>query len=219
LKERKSMSALLLVLCFLLICMVAFAGNFYKNLNDYKKQNKVLLENIDNLYNDIDTLQETLNKRNEKIEFLKNRIKVLENNLKSVKAKKEEIKYELEKEKEKKVSVNKKDNLTSSDSLGNFTMTHYTSKCSGCTGETASGVDVRSKVTHNGIKVVAVDESIIPLGSILRISDGDITFKAQALDTGGRINGKKLDLLVKNKSKAMNLGVKQVNVDVIRYGW
>lgn len=101
-----------------------------------------------------------------------------------------------------------------------YVMTSYTAKCEGCTGYTyTKGIDVRNTTKYNNYNVIAVDKSIIPLGSIVEINDGEKTFKAQALDIGSAIKGNKIDLLVSNKNIAFSNGVQNIKLKVIREGW
>lgn len=62
------------------------------------------------------------------------------------------------------------------------------------------------------IGVVAVDPSVIPLGSTVVI-EGYGTFSAE--DTGGAIVGNKIDIFVGSYSEAMDFGVRTVRVKVI----
>jgi 3D (Asp-Asp-Asp) domain-containing protein len=100
-----------------------------------------------------------------------------------------------------------------------FTMTHYIADCEGCIGITKEGVDVSDTIYFEGRRVIAVDPRYIPLGSIVEIDDGEQVFKATAVDTGGRIKGRKIDLLVNTKAEAKKLGVKDIKVKFIRKGW
>ena len=79
--------------------------------------------------------------------------------------------------------------------LGKFTLTHYTH-----TGNrTASG-------HYPTLKTVAVDTSIIPMGSLLWVEGYGLRV---AMDTGGAIKGKKLDIFVNSHNEAINKGVKK----------
>ncbi|WP_017185061.1 G5 and 3D domain-containing protein [Alkalibacillus haloalkaliphilus] len=105
---------------------------------------------------------------------------------------------------------------SSSGEFQEFTSTKYTANCpSGCTGMTATGVDVSDSIYHNGMRVVAVDPSVIPLYSIVEVKTPNETFTAIALDTGGAIVGNKIDILVDSHSEAMNWGYRTVQVRVI----
>ena len=84
----------------------------------------------------------------------------------------------------------------------------YVAMCAeGCTGITATGIDVRSTIYTNGLRIIAVDPTVIPLGSIVyvELSNGS-AFKAIAGDTGGAIRGHKIDVLVSSESEARQLG-------------
>ena len=74
---------------------------------------------------------------------------------------------------------------------------------------TASGYDVTNTITYEGRRIVAVDPSVVPLGTKLHVEGfGD----AIALDTGGAIRGKIMDLLVGSKQEALEWGRRQVTV-------
>src|SRR5690625_436797 len=50
------------------------------------------------------------------------------------------------------------------------TATFYTAQCAGCSGITKTGYDVRQTVySESGRRIIAVDPSFIPLGSIVRV--------------------------------------------------
>jgi 3D (Asp-Asp-Asp) domain-containing protein len=95
-----------------------------------------------------------------------------------------------------------------------FEATAYIALCdTGCTGITKTGIDVRKNITHKGKRIIAVDPSVIPLGSAveIRLADGT-TIEATAQDTGGAIRGKRLDLLVSSESIARNFGRQIVKI-------
>lgn len=74
---------------------------------------------------------------------------------------------------------------------------------------TASGYDVTNTITYEGRRIVAVDPSVVPLGTKVHVEGfGD----AIALDTGGAIRGKIMDLLVDSKQEALEWGRRQVTV-------
>lgn len=96
------------------------------------------------------------------------------------------------------------------------TATAYTAFCdTGCTGVTATGVDVSNTITHEGKRVIATDPNVIPLGTdvTLRLPSGK-TIEAVAEDTGGAINGNKIDVLVGSKDEAINFGRQSVEVEI-----
>lgn len=100
-----------------------------------------------------------------------------------------------------------------------FSATAYTSRCSGCSGITKTGVNLRQSIYHEGRRVIAVDPRYIPLGSIVRVtlSDGS-SFEATAQDTGGKIKGAIIDVAHETKADANRFGRQSVEVRMIRKG-
>ncbi len=84
--------------------------------------------------------------------------------------------------------------------------TAYTADCYGCSGWTASG-------RHAGHGIVAVDPAVIPLGSHLYIPGYG---KAIAGDTGGAIQGHRVDLGFNSNADAVHFGRRQVVVYVVK---
>ncbi|NIK12718.1 3D domain-containing protein [Alkalibacillus almallahensis] len=103
----------------------------------------------------------------------------------------------------------------SSGGFQTFTSTKYTADCSGCSGYTATGVNVNNKTTHNGMRIIAVDPSVIPLHSRVEVKTPSGSFTAIALDTGGAINGNKIDILTNSRSDALQWGRRSVQVRVL----
>ena len=99
-----------------------------------------------------------------------------------------------------------------------FNGSYYTAKCKGCSGITATGVDVRNTIYYNGMRIIAVDPSIIPLYSIVHVTTPHESFKAIALDKGGAIKGNKVDILVADTQTAIKLGRHTVYIKVLRRG-
>lgn len=99
-----------------------------------------------------------------------------------------------------------------------FNGSYYTAKCKGCSGITATGVDVRKTIYYNGMRIIAVDPSVIPLYSIVQVTTPHESFKAIALDKGGAIKGHKVDILVAETSTAIKLGRHTVHIKVLSSG-
>ena len=87
--------------------------------------------------------------------------------------------------------------------------TAYTASCAGCSGITATGINLKA---NPGLKVIAVDPNVIPLGSKVYVEGYGY---AVAGDTGGAIKGNKIDLFVANHSDAIAFGRKQVKVTIL----
>ena len=87
--------------------------------------------------------------------------------------------------------------------------TAYTADCQGCSGTTATGVDLKA---NPDAKVIAVDPSVIPLGSKVYVEGYGY---ATAADTGSAIKGNRVDIFVPNEQDAVNWGVKNVKVKIL----
>lgn len=98
-----------------------------------------------------------------------------------------------------------------------FEASAYTADCpEGCSGVTATGIDVTGTIFHAGKRIIAVDPSVIALGSTVEIKQADgTTFEAVAQDTGSAIKGAKIDVLVAREADAVQFGRQSVQVRVI----
>jgi 3D (Asp-Asp-Asp) domain-containing protein len=95
--------------------------------------------------------------------------------------------------------------------------TAYVALCkSGCTGITRAGIDVRGANTYEGMRIIATDNSRIPLWTVveLRYADGS-TERAIALDSGGDIVGNRIDLLVSDEASAWAFGRQDVELRIV----
>lgn len=89
------------------------------------------------------------------------------------------------------------------------TATAYTAYCPGCSGTTAYGIDLRANPDK---KVIAVDPSIIPLGTKVWVEGYG---EAIAGDVGSAIKGHKIDVFIPSYDSAMEWGVKKVKIKII----
>ena len=100
--------------------------------------------------------------------------------------------------------------LAKANKIEDVKVTHYCC-CVKCCGKDDG-------ITYSGVKAVpgvtvAVDTSIIPLGSDVLVDYGDgIINYYRADDTGSAIKGNKLDLCVGSHQDAINLGVRTATV-------
>lgn len=99
----------------------------------------------------------------------------------------------------------------------NVETTYYTADCYGCLGITAYGYDVRDTVYAEGYRAVAVDPTVIPLGSVLHVETPYDSYYAIAADTGGAINGFSMDILVNSTYEALQKGRVQSTVTVVEW--
>ena len=88
--------------------------------------------------------------------------------------------------------------------------TAYTASCNGCSGITATGINL---IDNPNKKVISVDPSVIPLGTEVYVEGYG---HAIAGDTGGAIVGNKIDIFIPNKQDAINWGVRDVKVTVFK---
>src|SRR5699024_2156039 len=110
--------------------------------------------------------------------------------------------------KEKKTSNNEGTDQKAVKTL-TVTSTAYSSSCNGCSGVTATGINLNKNPDK---KVIAVDPDVIPLGSTVQVPGYG---KAVAGDIGGAINGKRIDVFFPSKKKASDYGMKTVTVKVL----
>jgi len=87
--------------------------------------------------------------------------------------------------------------------------TAYTASCNGCSGTTATGVNLKA---NPNAKVIAVDPNVIPLGTKVYVEGYGY---AVAADTGSAIKGNKIDVFLSSKSAAYRWGSKRVKIKIL----
>ncbi|WP_141434209.1 G5 and 3D domain-containing protein [Bacillus sp. 03113] len=87
--------------------------------------------------------------------------------------------------------------------------TAYTASCNGCSGTTATGINLKS---NPNAKVIAVDPKVIPLGTKVYVEGYGY---AIAADTGGAIDGHKIDVFFASKADAYRWGRKKVKIKIL----
>ena len=202
--NNKIAISLLTLLTFLMVVTNTY---YYNKMSEAKEEVEKLKESERLKEKEISNLEEELNKVKNENENLKEENSNLKSENEKLKNENEKLKKELEKY----------------DSLRKLNMvaTAYTSECDGCTGITATGYDVRNTVYKDGYRVVATDKSVIPMESLLYIESVNNSFEpfvAISSDVGGAIKGNRIDILVENKSKAYDFGVRNIKVTVLREG-
>lgn len=90
-----------------------------------------------------------------------------------------------------------------------MTASAYTANCSGCSGHTSTGIDLNANPDQ---KVVAVDPNVIPLGTKVWVEGYG---EAVAGDTGGAIQGNRIDLHFPTEEDALAFGQKTVTVKIL----
>src|SRR5699024_9646567 len=157
-----------------------------------------------NMRNESKRKDKRIKRLSDEVESLESEVDELTKELKATKRNLERKEKEVG-ESGSNANVNNSDNMLSSNSDSNgkvsetkgqtYEATYYSAFCStGCTGVTATGVDVSSSNYVRGKRVIAVDPNVIPLGSTVRVSTPNESFEALALDTGGDIKGNRIDI-------------------------
>ncbi|HZG72465.1 MAG TPA: 3D domain-containing protein [Chondromyces sp.] len=86
----------------------------------------------------------------------------------------------------------------------------YTANCKGCSGITATGINLKK---NPNAKVIAVDPKVIPLGTKVYVEGYG---EAVAGDKGGAIKGNKIDVHMATKKEALNWGRRTVTVKILK---
>lgn len=85
-------------------------------------------------------------------------------------------------------------------------------------GDSADGITSSlHSVWSNGMKMVAADSKVLPLGSMITVPGYDNSNIVPVLDRGGAIKGNRLDVLYPTHEIARKWGVKRLKVTVWEY--
>lgn len=112
------------------------------------------------------------------------------------------------------------DNSNSEDTTGNSDnsdpgyISSFIMETTAYTGDGITATGVPTARNEGGISTVAVDPSVIPLGSLLYIEGYGY---ATAADTGGAIQGNIIDLYLNSYDECINWGRRDVSVQLIAY--
>ena len=215
-------------------------GNLKQAQIDYSEQNKALSEELEELESThlqelekIETYEEKMEKLEEDIQNKESEIDKLNKDLQA-KREREEEEARLAKvnnDKSTVLSSNKASNSeqnsdsisTSSSSassnrtLGTFKVTSYAIG-DGMTPSTvtANGTNVANTIySPEGHRIIAVDTSVIPMNTVVRVTMNGQSFLAKSSDTGSAIVGNKIDLLVNSPSEAINNGVQTATIEIV----
>lgn len=106
--------------------------------------------------------------------------------------------------------------LANATRLDSVTVTHYCT-CSACCGK-SDGITASGRKATPGVSV-AVDPSIIPLGSdvLVDYGDGELHYM-RADDTGSAVKGNHIDLCMESHEAAIQAGVRSATVYFIEEG-
>lgn len=209
--KRNDTLALSLALTFITLFTIVMNVSYKGQVSEAEKEIEILKESEKTKKDEISELESEIKSVYEKLSEKENSILEFEEKLKNSENENEKLKKENEKLKKE---------LEKYDSLRKLNMiaTAYTSECDGCIGITSTGYDVRKNKTYNGMKIIASDPNIIPMNSVVLIKTDNSSFKAISLDTGGAIEGNRIDILMDTKDDAYNFGRQNVEVTILKEG-
>lgn len=177
------------------------------NLIDARRENEDMSRSLTDMNDNITQLKNDKEKLQVDLSTLKTEVKTLQEAEKKQSVKEPTVTKVSAKEKQPKI-----EQLSTKPSEKTYTMeaTAYTAYCAGCSGITRwNELDLRA---NPNMKVIAVDPSVIPLGSKVWVEGYG---EAIAADTGGAIKGHRIDLFVPTESAAMKWGRKTVTLKII----
>ena len=206
-------------------------GNLKQAQIDYSAQNKALSEELEELESthlqeleNIETYEEKMENLEEDIQNKETEIDKLNKDLQAKRECEENDKSTV-------LSSNKASNseqkvgsvststssVSSNRTLGSFKVTSY-AVGDGMTPSTvtANGANVANTIySPEGYRIIAVDTSVIPMNTVVRVTMNGQSFLAKSSDTGSAIVGNKIDLLVNSPSEAINNGVQEATIEVV----
>ena len=215
-------------------------GNLKQAQIDYSEQNKALSEELEELESThlqelekIETYEEKMENLEEDIQNKESEIDKLNKDLQA-KREREEEEARLAKVNNDKSTVLSSNNTSNSEqnsdsisttsssassnrTLGTFKVTSY-SVGDGMTPSTvtANGTNVANTIySPEGHRIIAVDTSVIPMNTVVRVTMNGQSFLAKSSDTGSAIVGNKIDLLVNSPSEAINNGVQEATIEIV----
>lgn len=112
------------------------------------------------------------------------------------------------------LSTTNSDNIKIESNPTNNYKEVYTMMSTAYAGDTITYMGTTPVRDPDGISTIAVDPSIIPLGSKVYISGYGL---AIASDTGGLIKGNRIDLFLNSEDECINWGVQTVSLYLIAY--
>ena len=215
-------------------------GNLKQAQIDYSEQNKALSEELEELESTHLQELEKIETYEEKMENLEEDIKNKESEIdklnKDLQAKREREEEEARLAKvnndksavlssnkasnseQKVVSTSTSSSKANNTSLGTFDVTYYSAYDGTQIGITRGGTNMANGNIHtsDGYRIIASDLSVIPLGTIVRVTTGNgETFMAKVDDSGGAIVGNKIDIAVSSPEEAFRLGRGTATVEIV----
>ena len=183
-----------------------------EKIETYEEKMENLKEDIQNKESEIDKLNKDLQAKREREEEEARLAKV--NNDKSTVL--SSNKASNSEQKTGSVSTSSS-SVSSNRTLGSFKVTSYAIG-DGMTPSTvtANGTNVANTIySPEGHRIIAVDTSVIPMNTVVRVNMNGQSFLAKSSDTGSSIVGNKIDLLVNSPSEAINNGVQEATIEIV----
>lgn len=188
------------------------------NTNEQMIENDVtlllhMIESSTITVENLNTLLENLNTNNSKLSEIVEEVKIeqekLKNNQKLIE---EKIKKYEEQRIEKNSIVNdKKHNLENSEFAGHFSVTAYTAGPLSC-GIHSDGYTATGDKADWKNRIIAADWNVLPPDTVVYVENmGTYTVK----DRGSAVKGNTIDILMSDRSKALNFGRKTLKVWII----
>lgn len=215
-------------------------GNLKQAQIDYSEQNKALSEELEELESThlqelekIETYEEKMENLEEDIQNKESEIDKLNKDLQAKREREEEearlAKVNNDKStvlssnkasnsEQKEVTTSTSSSKANNTSLGTFDVTYYSAYDGTQVGITRGGTNMANGniYTSDGYRIIASDLSVIPLGTIVRVTTGNgETFMAKVDDSGGAIVGNKIDIAVSSPEEAFRLGRTTAKVEIV----
>lgn len=207
---------------------------------DYSEQNKALSEELEELESThlqelekIETYEEKMENLEEDIQNKESEIDKLNKDLQAKREREEEearlAKVNNDKStvlssnkasnsEQKEVTTSTSSSKANNTSLGTFDVTYYSAYDGTQVGITRGGTNMANGNIHtsDGYRIIASDLSVIPLGTIVRVTTGNgESFLAKVDDSGGAIVGNKIDIAVSSPEEAYRLGRGTATVEIV----
>lgn len=183
-----------------------------EKIETYEEKMENLEEDIQNKESEIDKLNKDLQAKREREEE-EARLAKVNNDKSAVLSSNNTSKSE-----QKKVTTSTSSSKANNTSLGTFDVTYYSAYDGTQVGITRGGTNMANGNIHtsDGYRIIASDLSVIPLGTIVRVTTGNgETFMAKVDDSGGAIVGNKIDIAVSSPEEAFRLGRTTAKVEIV----
>lgn len=212
-----------------MICGADDSDELSKEHAPYVDEETAHVERMKNMRNESKRKDKRIKRLSDEVESLESEVDELSKELKATKSRLERKEKEVG-ESGGNAAVNTSDNKHSGNSVSDgkvsggegqtFNTSYYGMDCAGCTGITASGLDVSGGKTHyNGMRILAADTSILPLHTVVKVTNPDgSSYTGIVKDRGGAIKGRKLDVLVGSEAESKKHGRHDAKVEVIKRG-